>query len=45
MEVININADGQIIEDLSEVTVPTDNNVYDVCLRLVECQSCTGQSG
>jgi hypothetical protein len=34
MKVINILADGTVVEDMSQITVPLDNPVYDVCKRI-----------
>lgn len=31
MTVINILADGTEIEDISSITVPKDNLIYDIC--------------
>ena len=45
MKVINISSDGTEIKDISKITVPIDNSIYDVCQGLMECQSSVSQSG
>ena len=44
MKVINILADGTQVDDMSTITVPISNEVYEVCRRLSECQSSDSQS-
>ena len=34
MKVINVLADGMVVEDMSQITVPLDNPVYDVYKRI-----------
>ena len=36
MEVINVFSDGTVIKDISTVTVPKDNRIYDVCEQIMK---------
>ena len=36
MQVINVLSDGTIVEDMSTITVPVDNLIYEVCKRIGE---------
>lgn len=44
MKIINILADGTQVEDMSTITVPIENGLYEVCRGILERQNSDIQS-
>lgn len=44
MKIINILADGTQVEDMSTITVPIENGLYEVCRGILERQTSDIQS-
>ena len=44
MKIINILADGTQVEDMSTITVPIENGLYEVCRGILERQTSDVQS-